>query len=438
MKTTTSYVGKQGKNPLVNAFFLAILHSKCKIADMGYIKRSIEPVLKRAVQQFPAVVLTGPRQAGKTTLLKHLFGKTHQYISLEPPDIRAAAAADPRGFIELYSPPMIFDEIQYAPDLLFYIKEKIDQNRDLYGQYILTGSQNLLLLEQVNETLAGRTAVLRLLPLAYTEIIHKPLAVLPWEKSQKGFSRDKLSIRDFWELVLRGGYPELTEHPKKDAALWQGSYIQTYLERDIRGLRHIGDLTQFQMFLKSIAARSAQLFQISDVAKDIGVAVNTVKAWLAILEATYQIVILRPYFANITKRLVKTPKIYFTDVGTLCYLLGLRNIDHLFSGPMAGPIVETFIFSELYKRLSNQGIDPEIYFWRTAAGSEVDFLVKDQGQLIPIEVKASSTPKPEMASGILSFRKDINESTAHGYLIHLGDTVLPLAQNVLALPFCQL
>lgn len=403
-----------------------------------YITRSLERILKKAVKQFPAVVLTGPRQAGKTTLLKHLFGKTHHYISLEPPDIRAAAAADPRGFTELYSPPMIFDEIQYAPDLLFYIKEKIDQNRDLYGQYILTGSQNLLLLQQVNETLAGRTAVLRLLPLSYTEIIKKPLAVLPWEKSQKGFSRGNLPIREFWKLALRGGYPELTEHPTKDSLLWQGSYIQTYLERDIRGLRHIGDLTQFQMFLKSIAARSAQLFQISDVAKDIGVAVNTVKAWLAILEATYQIVILRPYFANITKRLVKTPKVYFTDVGTLCYLLGLRNIEHLFSGPMAGAIVETFIFSELYKRLSNQGIDPEIYFWRTATGSEVDFLVKDHGQLIPIEVKASSTPKPDMAKGILTFRKDIKENTSPGYLMHLGDIVLPLAQNVLALPFGQL
>ncbi len=280
-----------------------------------YIKRSIEPVLKKAVKEFPAVVLTGPRQAGKTTLLKHLFSDSYRYLSLEAPDIRAAAVADPRGFIELYSPPVIFDEIQYAPDLLFYIKEKIDSNRDKYGQYILTGSQNLLLLQQVTETLAGRTAMLRLLPLSYIEMINQPSLPFIWERDGAASNSNPLPLENFWKLMLRGCYPELAEHKEKDALLWQGSYIQTYLERDIRGLRQIGDLTQFQMFLKALAARSAQLFQITDVARDIGVAVNTIKAWLAILEATYQIIILRPYFANINKRLVKTPRFILPMLG---------------------------------------------------------------------------------------------------------------------------
>ncbi len=403
-----------------------------------YIKRSLEPILKKAASQFPAVVLTGPRQAGKTTILKHLFSHTHKYLSLEAPDIRAAAAADPRGFIELYPPPIIFDEIQYAPDLLFYIKEKIDENRNKYGQYILTGSQNLILLQTVTESLAGRTAMLRLLPLSYIEMKGRPDAQFAWEKKDDGVAPNKLPIGDFWKLVLRGCYPELIEHPEKDATLWQGSYIQTYLERDIRGLRQIGDLTQFQLFLKAIAGRSAQLFQFSDVAKDIGVSLNTVKAWLAILEATYQIIILRPYFTNINKRLVKMPKIYFTDVGTLCYLAGLRDIDHLSSGPMAGAIAETFVFSEIYKRLSNRGIDPQLYFWRTASGNEVDLLVEDQGQLIPIEIKASSTPKPIMADNIVSFCKDLGEKVTKGYVVHLGELQLPLGRQVSALPFVNL
>jgi len=402
-----------------------------------YIQRTLEPVLKKAVKEFPAVVLTGPRQAGKTTILKKLFGSSYQYISLEPPDVRAAAESDPRGFIDLYSPPIIFDEIQYAPKLLFYIKEKIDEKRSKYGQFILTGSQNILLSQQVAETLAGRAAMLKLLPLSYLEIIEQPFAPFAWEEDKRSLKREKLPVKEFWKLMLRGGYPELTEHPEKDSSLWHGSYIQTYLERDVRNLRQIGDLTQFQLFLRAVAARSGQLFQISDVASAIGLSVNTVKAWLGVLEATYQIIILRPYFSNANKRLVKTPKVYFTDVGTLCYLAGLKDIDHLLSGPMAGPVVETYVVSEIYKRISNRGVEPQMYFWRTSTGTEVDIVIEEQGTLIPIEVKSISTPKAQMANGILSLQKATKKSVGNGYVIHLGDMQLPLAEKVKALPFAQ-
>lgn len=403
---------------------------------MHYIKRALEPILKKAVSQFPAVVLTGPRQAGKTTLLKQLFSTTHRYLSLEPPDIRSAALADPRGFLELYPPPIIFDEVQYAPDLLFYIKEKIDANRQVYGQYILTGSQNLLLLQQVSESLAGRAAMLKLLPLSYIEMIGRPNEQFIWEG--KEVTDIQLPLLDFWKMVLRGSYPELIEHPEKESILWQGSYIQTYLERDIRGVRQVGDLTQFQSFLKALAARSAQLVQVSDIARDIGVAVNTAKAWLGILEATYQIIILRPYFANISKRLVKTPKVYFTDVGTLCYLTGLKDTDHLISGPMAGAVMETFVVSEIYKRLASSGLDPHLYFWRTSSGTEVDLLVEHHNLLIPIEIKASSTPRPAMAEGITLLQKDLKGKVGDGYVVHPGNVRLPLAPHVTALPFAQL
>lgn len=403
----------------------------------SYIKRSIERVLKKAVGQFPAVILTGPRQAGKTTLLQQLLGSTHRYISLETPDVRAAATADPRGFLDLNPAPVIFDEIQYAPDLLFYIKERIDEDRSSYGQYILTGSQNLLLQEKVTETLAGRAAILRLLPLSLSEIMGEPNAQFPWEV-QSSIPLTQPKIRDLWRLMLRGAYPELTEYPKKDASLWHGSYVQTYLERDVRTLRQVGDLTQFQLFLRAVAARSAQLFVASDVAKDIGVSVNTVRAWVAVLEATYQVIILRPYFSNISKRLVKSPKIYFTDVGTLCYLTGLRDINHLSAGPMSGAVFETFVVSQVYKRLLNRGIEPNVYFWRTAAGTEVDILVEEQGILHPLEVKATATPRPSMAAGISSLHKDLGCKVSKGYVVHMGELTLPLAPKIEAIPLVQL
>jgi predicted AAA+ superfamily ATPase len=241
-----------------------------------------------------------------------------------------------------------------------------------------------------------------------------------------------------WELMLRGAYPELTEHPNKDATLWHGSYIQTYLERDVRTLRQVGDLTQFQLFLRATAARSAQLFVASEVAKEIGVSVNTVRAWLAVLEATYQVIVLRPYFSNVSKRLIKAPKIYFSDVGTLCYLMGLRDVDHLAAGPMAGAVFETYVFSQVYKRLLNRGIDPNVYFWRTATGTEVDILVEEQGLLHPLEVKATATPRPSMAKGIVSFRNDLGPQASKGYVVHMGQMTLPLAPKVEAIPLSQL
>jgi predicted AAA+ superfamily ATPase len=403
----------------------------------GYIKRSIEQVLKKAISQFPAVILTGPRQAGKTTVLRQLLGSSHRYVSLETPDVRAAAIADPRGFLSLNPAPIIFDEIQYAPDLLFYIKEKIDEDRAHFGQYILTGSQNILMHEKVTETLAGRAAILRLLPLSLGEILGKPNGQFPWEVQSSHF-KDLPNMNDLWKLMLRGSYPELIEHPKKDTSLWHGSYIQTYLERDVRSLRQVGDLTQFQLFLRAIAARSGQLFVASDVAKDIGVSINTVRAWLGVLEASYQVIILRPYFSNISKRLVKSPKIYFTDVGTLCYLTGLRDSDHLAAGPMSGAVFETFVISQIYKRLLNRGIEPSVYFWRTATGTEVDILVEEQGVLHPIEVKATATPRPSMASGIASLSKDLGDKVGKGYVVHMGELTLPLAPNIEAIPIWRL
>lgn len=402
-----------------------------------YIKRTLEPVLKHAAEGFPVVILTGPRQSGKTTLLKHLFADRYNYVSLETPDIRASASEDPRGFLESYPPPAILDEIQYTPELLFYIKERVDADRARNGQYLLTGSQDLLLMQQTTETLAGRAAILRLLPLSQREIFGVPGLPLPWQSDEGNFFNRRLAYKRLWETVLRGSYPEMIAQPKKDVSLWYASYIQTYLERDVRSLRQVGDLITFQSFVRAIAARSGGLLNLTEASRDIGVAVNTAKAWLSILEATYQIIMLRPYFANIGKRLVKTPKLYFTDVGMLCHLVGLRDPDHAASSPMSGAIFETLVLTEIFKSYFHQGKQARVYFWRTATGVEVDILVEHEGHLVPVEVKLSATPRTAMAKGITALQNDLGNKVAPGYVVHPGDIRLPLGKGVIALPFAQ-
>jgi hypothetical protein len=402
-----------------------------------YIPRSLEPVLTKAFSQFPAVVLVGPRQSGKTTLLKHLYEDQYPIISLEPPDVRIAALDDPRGFLDLYPPPVVFDEIQYAPILLPYIKEQVDAHRHRPGQYILTGSQNLLLMQQVTESLAGRAAVLKLLPMSRWEVNSLPQGMLPWETG-KTASLQVQPIQELWEHILRGFYPEIVCNPDRDVRLWQASYVQTYLERDVRNLRNIGDLTLFQTFLRALAARSGQLLNLSDLAKDVGISVNTVKDWISILEASFQIFILRPYYANIGKRLVKSPKVYFTDTGLLCYLVGLRDSKHAASGPMGGAIFENLVIAELFKIYIHRGEEPALYFWRTAAGSEVDVVIETQDNLVPIEIKQSETPRPEMAREIANFQKDFEGKAGQGYVIHPGKMILPLGKGAISLPLANL
>ncbi len=400
-----------------------------------YHSRSIESSLKEAVEEFPSVVLTGPRQSGKTTLLKHLFASTHGYVSMELPDVQLAAKEDPRGFLKSYPPPVVFDEIQYIPELLPYIKESIDANRSSYGRYILTGSHNLMLVEQVTESLAGRAAMLKLLPFSMREAAREPLTLLPWER--KSLEHPPAG-QDIWADIVRGYFPELIAASKKNMSLWHAGYVQTYLERDVRLLRQVGSLTQFQSFLRALAARTAQLLNLSEIAKELGLAVNTIKAWVSVLEATHQILLLKPYHANLGKRLVKSPKIFFTDVGTVCHLTGITAKKQAAYGPLKGALMETAVVAEVYKRLLHRNIDPQISFLRTASGLEIDLLVQTAKGVVPIEIKSTSTPRPAMAKPIHKFQEISKENLLPGYVVHAGDVLLPMGKDVTAISYFAL
>jgi predicted AAA+ superfamily ATPase len=405
--------------------------------ESTYIKRALEPVLEDASSEFPVVILTGPRQSGKTTLMLHLFADRYRYVSLELPDIRASASADPRSFIKMYPPPVIFDEIQYVPDLLPYIKERVETQQEICGQYLLTSSQNLLVREKISESFAGLAALFRLLPLSWRETARQSQVALPLELKKTARSRS-LSYLDLWKGFLRGGYPELAVHKEHDVTLWHADYIQTYLEKDIRTLRHVGDLTLFKNFLRALAARSAQPLNLTSLARKLGIAVATVKAWLSLLEATFQVIILRPYHTNIKKRLVKMPKIYFTDVGNLCYLVGLREPEHAAFGPMGSVIMETAVLSEIIKMFVHQGLKPRVYFWRTSAGTEVDFVMETGTELIPVEVKTSAKPRPAMTSSIEAFHEALGHRATSGYIVHAGKDRFTFGSDVIALPFAEL
>lgn len=370
--------------------------------------RALARTILKALKSFPAIVVTGPRQSGKTTLLKMLFSKTHRFVTLEDPDIRIRAREDPLHFLEQYRPPVIIDEIQYVPELLSYIKTKIDQNRKP-GQWLFTGSQNFVLMQGISQSLAGRVAVLSLLPFSFSERIGqggRAKGIEDWLKGLNPYQKceDKVTLS---EWILRGSYPEIASKKSVDRQLWCGSYISTYLERDVRNLAQIGDLSQFERFLRLCAIRTGQLLNLSELAKEIGMSVPTVKRWLSILETGYQVYLLFPYYKSLGKRLVKSPKLYFNDTALASYLLGLHNRETLLGSTSFGNLFETMIVTDFLKRFLHFGQRPSMYYLRTRDGLEVDLVLELGQKLHLFEIKSAMTILPKHAASLLRIASDL-------------------------------
>lgn len=350
--------------------------------NRSMVIRDLQTRFRHTATSFPVVTLTGPRQSGKSTLCRSLL-PDKPYANLEEPDTRAFAAEDPRGFLAQFPKGAIIDEVQRCPDLPSYLQPIVDADPKP-GRWILTGSQNLSVQASVVQSLAGRTAVLHLLPLAWSETI-----------------RFKSHPSSLDEAMLTGGYPRILDK-RLAPADWLGSYVATYLERDVRSLSNIGDLAAFQRFVQLCAGRTAQLLNLSALAADAGVSQPTAKAWLSILEATFIAFRLQPWHANLGKRLVKAPKLHFYDTGLACWLMGIRTPEQLRTHPLRGPIFETWVVTELLKHRTNRGESTGLYFYRDAHQVEVDVLIEEPGKFTLVEAKAGQTVSDDLLKNLFA------------------------------------
>lgn len=375
---------------------------------MQYIPRHIETPLREYLKIFPAVSLTGPRQSGKSTTLREMFQTEYAYVTFDDPLTLDYLDKDPKGFMRKYTNHVIFDEAQKAPLLFNYLKIAIDEDRHNYGKFILTGSSQFSLIKQITETLAGRIGALSLLPFHMNELPQK------WRKQQ----------------MLKGSYPELVHLKYANTSEWYGAYINHYIERDVRSIANIGNLSDFQRLIKLLAARVSQELNASSLANDIGVTVRTVQNWISILEASYVIFLVPSYHKNLGKRIVKRPKLYFYDTGLVCYFTGIEEEAVLRKGPLDGPIFENYTVAEIKKWIMHHGLKDQLFYFRTNLGIEVDTIIENQAENILrlIEIKSTETARPEMFKHILKIKelesqKQNRKKQIKSLLIYRGETI---------------
>lgn len=385
-----------------------------------YIHRDIETILIKSVKQFPAIAISGPRQSGKSTLLQKIFNG-FQYITFDDPLIREKAISDPKNFLDDLKEPVIIDEIQYVPEILSYLKIAIDQNRRRKGRFLLTGSQQFNLIKNLGDSLAGRIGLFTLLPFSQHE--------------KQTLVNSKTTSQFFIDACLRGSYPEISVDHSIDFETWYSSYLQTYLERDVRAIAEIGSLREFQRFMQLLASRCSQLLNMNTLASDLGVAANTIKKWISILEASNLIFLLNPYYSNLGKRITKTPKLYFLDSGLVCYLTGIRDKHHLMSGPLSGSLFENYIISETVKAFYNQGRIPKIFYLRTHNNLEVDLIIEKNLKLYLFEIKLNQTPTVNMSLPIQKVMQNFpNLPWETGCILSLSNEKIALNNNISVQP----
>ena len=400
-----------------------------------YVSRTLEAFLEKATKQFPVLMVIGARQVGKTTLLQQLAGKKRQYVSLDNPLILNLAKEDPALFFQRYQPPILIDEIQYAPELLPYIKMAVDEDRNP-GRFWLTGSQQFHLMRDVSESLAGRVGIVNLLGMSRGEIGElgqKVKPFLPSKGKQTKKDSNVLALPELYELIWRGSFPAVALDRNVDRNLFYSSYVQTYIQRDVRDLTKVGDEMAFLRFLRACAARTGQLLNMTDMARDADIAVNTAKNWLSILQASGVVYLLEPYHTNVTKRLVKTPKLYMLDTGLCAYLTEWSSPKTLEAGAMSGAVLETWIIVELLKSYWHNGLQAPFYYYRDKDQKEVDLLIVQDGTIHPVEIKKTASPGKKDVRHFQVLDK-LNLPVGDGAIICLATESLPLTESVWSVP----
>jgi len=367
---------------------------------MSAIKRTIESSIKYYAKKYPVLAVTGPRQSGKTTMLKTMFPK-YTYISLENPDLREFATTDPNGFFKYYSGNLILDEIQQTPALFSYIQTLVDASGKM-GQFILSGSQNFHLMQHITQSLAGRVALFKLLPFDFEEL-----------------QQANLLPDNYEEILVKGSYPAIFDRALSSKVFY-ANYLQTYVEKDLKQLIDVRDLRQFRNFISLCAARSGQLVNLNSLGNECGISQPTAKAWLSVLESSYIVFLLQPYHVNFNKRIVKTPKLYFYDTGLLCHLLKITNPQSIQLHPLKGSLFENLIVAEAFKQNDHKYLHADFCFWRDASGNEVDLLVEHNEKLSIVEIKASSTIKNEHFKGLNYFGALEGSNVKSKNLIYTG------------------
>ncbi len=361
---------------------------------MPYYHRVLEHKVKEHLKIFPVVGLTGPRQSGKSTMLKMLLGARYRYISFDDLNVVDRFHADPVEFMGVYTDRVIFDEVQRVPEIFSYVKLVVDRERKKYGRFVLTGSSQFAFMRRVSESLAGRISLLTLLPFQFSEI--------PGRLRRQS--------------IYQGGYPELVTRTYRGSFDWYTSYLDTYLTRDVRDVREIGDIRDFRRFIQICASRVAQILNMSEIARDIGVSVMTVKKWISVLEASYIVFLLPPFYRNLGKRIIKSPKIYFHDTGLVSHLTGIRNKELFEQGPLHGALFENYVVSETYRKELHARTGSELFYFRDSNGNEVDLIVDRKFQRQFIEIKSSHTYRPEMARTLTR----IMSANDTGYVVYQG------------------